>query len=257
MNLTLNTSMQKANWLIISCLYIKQVLVKIARFFAMLHESMINFGSHHKAFTEKERLYVIYSNRIMYYVAILMASQLFLTFTYSDNVVLIATHVMLPIGLLFAQSVKWFNRFFLSTNLILIVASGALIIFDRQYIIYYAEEGGFFLYFFLMVFIVSLSSKQSTYNTLKKLIQYVYPTAGIVLCFINTSFLDSVDSGHTFHIGKTFFFNTMTVFSLCTFFLILQMTMNKRLSKKVEDKQDEIIKLIEKESKFAMKAGRE
>src|SRR5688572_6160813 len=130
MNLTLNTSMQKGNWLIISCLFAKQLVIKMIKFIAVLHEGLINFGSNNKAFTEKERHYVVYSNRIMYYVAALMGSQLFLTFTYSDNVVLIITHVLLPIGLILAQSVKWLNRFYLSTNLILIIGSTSLIIFD-------------------------------------------------------------------------------------------------------------------------------
>jgi signal transduction histidine kinase len=244
--------MEKSNILV--TMHSQHKLVKVGKFFSMLLHSFVNLGTHHKDFTEKQRDYVAYTNRIVFFIALLLGSLVFMTMAYTDNLVLIITHMLIPPSMILAQAVKWGNHIYLSTNLLCAVPSVALTIFDDQFITRSGEEGGFFLYFFLMAFIISMSIRHTTYSFLQILALYLYPVIGMILCFKNSTFFGYPELVHPYHIGKTFFFNTITVFSLSTFFLILQMSLNVNLAKEVDNKQKQIIELIEKENLFAMKA---
>lgn len=253
MELTIHTLKSSRNWILAYYLMVKKKWHRLKKVLIVRFERAVLWGSKTEGITEKEKEYIVYTNRVVYYVTTFLVLIVLLTMMFSSNMVLIAAYILVPFAIIFAQGLKWIKKFYLSTNLLLLIPSLAIVIFEKQYFFSRNEEGGFFLYFFLMIFVVHMTMRHSNYSISKLALLYLYPALGIMICFLGFN-TDGFVFSYGRHIDKMFFFNLIAVFSMLTFFLVLQISMNVRLSRKVESKQKKIIRIIENDNLYAIKA---
>jgi signal transduction histidine kinase len=254
MNLAINLRAQKSSGVRNYYSTVIKFYQRFVRIVTLKFERSVLAGVVNNTFNPKEREYIIYTNRIIYFVIIFQSIIVFLTMMFSKNMILIATHLLVPFATIFAQALKWLNMIYLSTNLLLLIPTTAIVIFEKQYLIMRGEEGGFFLYFFLMLFVVSMTVRYSNYSLVKIMLLYIYPLSGMILCFINIPTIDNSFIVAHHHVERIFFFNAVGVFSMFTFFLLLQMSLNNKLAKKILNKQKKIAKIIQNNNLYAINA---
>jgi signal transduction histidine kinase len=219
-----------------------------------LFESAIAIGTNDKRLSEKEREYILYTNRVTCYLIIFETLLVFITMVFSRNTLLITTEILVPFATLFGQSLKWFRKIYLSTSFLLIVLVTAILILDREYSLSRGEEGGFFMYFFLVMFIVNMTLRYSNYSFFRKAMLYSYPVLGIIICFWGPPFTKDISTIFHLRLISMFFFNVLFVFSMLTFLLRAQIKLNNKLAKKIQSKRKKIMRIIESDELYALNA---
>jgi signal transduction histidine kinase len=234
---------------------VKEKWAKWNKTISLKFERLVLLGSSAEELSEKEREYVIYTNRIIYSLIVFQALLVFITLMFSQNLLLIATEILVPFFTLFGQSLKWLGKIYLSTTVLIIVSVLSLVALDKIYFLSAREEGGFFLYFFLILFVINMTLRHSEYPVFKKLLVYAYPFAGMTLCFVSFSVSDNFTDIFHLQLNSMFFFNVLCVFSMLTFLLRLQLSLNNKLTRKIRAKQKKILRIIEKNNLYAINAG--
>lgn len=133
-------------------------------------------------------------------------------------------------------------------------AAGVIyVVFHEWYFINYKnQEGGFYLFLFIAILLRTLASEMESHGRFRKALPYVFPILGLVFCFIDLR-SDNVSSGTRFNVGVMFYVNLTFTLILLAFFLTQQRILNKKLSKKIENKQARIIQLIRRNRKDDMR----
>ncbi|WP_317899849.1 sensor histidine kinase [Aurantibacillus circumpalustris] len=228
---------------------------EITKLVALKFEKLVLIGSSGESLSEKEREYIIYTNRIMYSLIVFQYLLIVITLPFSRDIGLILVELLLPLATAIGQIFKWLKKFYLSSSFLIIISVIVIVSLDKIYYRSQGEEGGFFLYVFLILFIFNKTLRYSTYSSLKKAILYLYPICGILFWFLNFILSKNMNAMHQISINSMFFINVIFVFAIMMFLLMLQISLNNKLAKKVQNKQRKIVKIIEKNNFYAINAG--